>query len=290
MGRGWETTWTRHDWRSGGRPQPQSSGSLRWASPMSSPRVTRRLRTRLPSHGSRWVRTTKSHPGSRASLLTETRRESRPPGWRSARPAMVPAGARAVSDRRLRRHGDRTRGRRRRHGRRLLQLRVARPPADRLLPGQEVVHLADASRAPAPSASTSSAPTRSTSAGGSRPGSRTSSTGVDFRVADSGSPVLAGAVAWIDCDIEFVHEAGDHFIVLGRVRALDIEDPSLPLLFFQGGYGRFAPLSLAAGDPRGLAHRAAAPGRPGAAGHGASSPRRSRARAATPSPCRTESW
>ena len=75
--------------------------------------------------------------------------------------------------------------------------------------------------------------------------------GVDFRLADSGSPVIRGAVAWIDCDIEFVHEAGDHFIVLGRVRALDIEDPSLPLLFFQGGYGRFAPLSLAAGDPRG---------------------------------------
>ena len=75
--------------------------------------------------------------------------------------------------------------------------------------------------------------------------------GVDFRVADSGSPVIVGAVAWLDCDIEFVHEAGDHFIVLGRVRSLDIEDPSLPLLFYQGGYGRFAPLSLAAGNPHG---------------------------------------
>ena len=75
--------------------------------------------------------------------------------------------------------------------------------------------------------------------------------GVDFRLAGSGSPVIEGAVAWIDCDIDFVHEAGDHYIVLGRVRALDIEDPSLPLLFFQGGYGRFAPLSLAAGNPQG---------------------------------------
>jgi len=75
--------------------------------------------------------------------------------------------------------------------------------------------------------------------------------GVDFRLADSGSPVITGAVAWIDCDIDFVHEAGDHYIVLGRVRALDIEDPSLPLLFFKGGYGRFAPLSLAAGNPHG---------------------------------------
>jgi flavin reductase (DIM6/NTAB) family NADH-FMN oxidoreductase RutF len=75
--------------------------------------------------------------------------------------------------------------------------------------------------------------------------------GVEFREAESGSAVMSGAVAWIDCDIDFVHEAGDHFIVLGRVRALNIENPTLPLLFFQGGYGRFAPLSLAVGNSRG---------------------------------------
>jgi len=39
--------------------------------------------------------------------------------------------------------------------------------------------------------------------------------------------------------------------VLGRVRSLDVQGTSLPLLFFQGGYGRFAPLSLAA-DGSGL--------------------------------------
>ena len=58
-------------------------------------------------------------------------------------------------------------------------------------------------------------------------------------------------MAWIDCDLESVTEAGDHYIVLGRVRRLDVESTSLPLLFFQGGYGRFAPLSLAA-DGSGL--------------------------------------
>ncbi|GHB73809.1 flavin reductase [Streptomyces viridiviolaceus] len=75
--------------------------------------------------------------------------------------------------------------------------------------------------------------------------------GVAVRAAGSGSPVIEGVVAWIDCDLESVQEAGDHYIVLGRVRELDVEDPQLPLLFFQGGYGRFAPLSLAAPGHRG---------------------------------------
>ncbi|HET7309821.1 MAG TPA: flavin reductase [Mycobacteriales bacterium] len=64
--------------------------------------------------------------------------------------------------------------------------------------------------------------------------------------ASSGSPILDGALAWIDCDIDVVHEAGDHYIVIGLVRELDIGTPALPLVFFQGGYGRFSSLSLAA--------------------------------------------
>jgi flavin reductase (DIM6/NTAB) family NADH-FMN oxidoreductase RutF/DNA-binding IclR family transcriptional regulator len=75
--------------------------------------------------------------------------------------------------------------------------------------------------------------------------------GISCRTSRSGSPIVDGAVAWIDCELESVQEAGDHYIVLGRVTALDIGDQSLPLLFFQGGYGRFAPLSLAASNRRG---------------------------------------
>jgi flavin reductase (DIM6/NTAB) family NADH-FMN oxidoreductase RutF/DNA-binding IclR family transcriptional regulator len=74
-----------------------------------------------------------------------------------------------------------------------------------------------------------------------------------WRPADSGAPIINGVVAWVDCDLEMVHEAGDHFIVLGRVRALDLETPALPLVFFQGGYGRFAPKSMASADAS-LAH------------------------------------
>ncbi|WP_425839926.1 flavin reductase [Streptomyces fractus] len=76
--------------------------------------------------------------------------------------------------------------------------------------------------------------------------------GVATRVTGSGSPIIEGAVAWIDCDLESVQEAGDHYIVIGRVRELDIGSSGLPLLFFQGGYGRFAPLSMAASHDRGM--------------------------------------
>lgn len=61
---------------------------------------------------------------------------------------------------------------------------------------------------------------------------------------DTGSPVLNEAVAWIDCEIGEIHEAGDHLIVVGRVLDLQVQTPTLPLLFFQGGYGTFAPPSL----------------------------------------------
>jgi flavin reductase (DIM6/NTAB) family NADH-FMN oxidoreductase RutF/DNA-binding IclR family transcriptional regulator len=73
--------------------------------------------------------------------------------------------------------------------------------------------------------------------------------GVEWRPTPlTGTPILADVVAWIDCELGEVTEAGDHYIVLGEVRDLDIEESTLPLLFFQGGYGRFAPLTLTASD------------------------------------------
>lgn len=70
--------------------------------------------------------------------------------------------------------------------------------------------------------------------------------GVSWRPAPSGAPILDGAVAWIDCTQHSVTEAGDHYIVLGEVTSLGVEKPAAPLLFFQGGYGRFTPQSLVA--------------------------------------------
>ena len=64
---------------------------------------------------------------------------------------------------------------------------------------------------------------------------------VAWHPAESGAPILEGALAWIDCDIDAEHEAGDHSIVVGRVRGLDLEEEGKPLVFFRGGYGRFEP-------------------------------------------------
>ncbi|CAA9251129.1 MAG: Nitrilotriacetate monooxygenase component B [uncultured Acidimicrobiales bacterium] len=64
--------------------------------------------------------------------------------------------------------------------------------------------------------------------------------GVGWRPGPSGAPVLDGCIAYVDCEIETVHEAGDHDIVVGHVVDLAVTSEAPPLLFFRGGYGRFA--------------------------------------------------
>ena len=64
--------------------------------------------------------------------------------------------------------------------------------------------------------------------------------GLGWRPCHSGAPLLDGVLAWIDCDIDSVTEAGDHYCVMGRVRDLGVGQDGGPLLFFRGGYGRFA--------------------------------------------------
>lgn len=60
----------------------------------------------------------------------------------------------------------------------------------------------------------------------------------------TGSPILDGVLAYIDCDLEAEHDAGDHTIVIGRVRDLKVVNPDgVPLLFFRGRYGRFEGLA-----------------------------------------------
>ncbi|KUJ70044.1 NADPH-flavin oxidoreductase [Streptomyces albus subsp. albus] len=58
----------------------------------------------------------------------------------------------------------------------------------------------------------------------------------------SGSPVLDGVPAWIDCAIHAVHTGGDHLIVVGRVAALGTDEAAArrgPLLFHRGEFGGF---------------------------------------------------
>jgi 3-hydroxy-9,10-secoandrosta-1,3,5(10)-triene-9,17-dione monooxygenase reductase component len=57
----------------------------------------------------------------------------------------------------------------------------------------------------------------------------------------TGSPMLTGAIGHVDCTIHAVHEAGDHWVAIGRVVDLltpdvDPEDGAGPLLFYRGEY------------------------------------------------------
>jgi 3-hydroxy-9,10-secoandrosta-1,3,5(10)-triene-9,17-dione monooxygenase reductase component len=60
--------------------------------------------------------------------------------------------------------------------------------------------------------------------------------GLRWSPCSSGAPVLEGALTWIACDVHAVHEAGDHFLVIGRVTELGACIPADPLLFYRGRY------------------------------------------------------
>jgi 3-hydroxy-9,10-secoandrosta-1,3,5(10)-triene-9,17-dione monooxygenase reductase component len=54
------------------------------------------------------------------------------------------------------------------------------------------------------------------------------------------APLIAGAVAWIECDIRDVLETGDHLLVIGAVHRLRGHGDARPLVFFRSDYGRVA--------------------------------------------------
>ena len=59
---------------------------------------------------------------------------------------------------------------------------------------------------------------------------------IGWTKTESGSPLINDVLAWIDCDLEAVHDGGDHHIVVGRVRGMDVGNEGDPLIFFRGGY------------------------------------------------------
>ena len=52
------------------------------------------------------------------------------------------------------------------------------------------------------------------------------------------APLLSGAVAWLECELQSVHEGGDHLIFVGRVLSLGRGAEPDALLFFGGNYHR----------------------------------------------------
>jgi flavin reductase (DIM6/NTAB) family NADH-FMN oxidoreductase RutF len=52
---------------------------------------------------------------------------------------------------------------------------------------------------------------------------------------DEGAPRIAGAVAWIRCELKDLIDGGDHLIVTGSVLATEASDRE-PLIFHRGAY------------------------------------------------------
>jgi flavin reductase (DIM6/NTAB) family NADH-FMN oxidoreductase RutF len=64
--------------------------------------------------------------------------------------------------------------------------------------------------------------------------------------AETGSPILDGAIAFFDCRLVDQHPGGDHTMFVGEIVAAGFEDAGEPLIWFGSRYRELAPLS---GEP-----------------------------------------
>ena len=66
--------------------------------------------------------------------------------------------------------------------------------------------------------------------------------GVPYTVgAHTGTVLLDGALASLECETVTTTDAGDHSVVIGRVLGLGVPSPAgAPLLYYEGRYGAFA--------------------------------------------------
>ena len=66
--------------------------------------------------------------------------------------------------------------------------------------------------------------------------------GVEWQESPLGNPIIAGSLHWLDCEIHAEHAAGDHLIVIGEVKALNLQEAAAtqPLLYFKGQYRNLA--------------------------------------------------
>jgi flavin reductase (DIM6/NTAB) family NADH-FMN oxidoreductase RutF len=59
--------------------------------------------------------------------------------------------------------------------------------------------------------------------------------GACFEVTRHGTPVLHGALAYLECKLVSTHEAGDHTVFIAEVEEVVVREGE-PLLFFRGNY------------------------------------------------------
>jgi flavin reductase len=62
---------------------------------------------------------------------------------------------------------------------------------------------------------------------------------VDWLPGDhTGAPLLAGSLAWVECELSTVYDGGDHSIFIGRVLSIAGSGEQDALLYFGGCYHR----------------------------------------------------
>lgn len=64
--------------------------------------------------------------------------------------------------------------------------------------------------------------------------------GIAYHEERTGAPILDDSLAWVDCAVSDAFPGGDHTIFVGEVLAGDAHEGT-PLVYYRGGYGRFAP-------------------------------------------------
>jgi flavin reductase (DIM6/NTAB) family NADH-FMN oxidoreductase RutF len=69
-----------------------------------------------------------------------------------------------------------------------------------------------------------------------RPKGRDAFAEVPHRTGETGSPILEGAIGYLDCNLHAQYESGDHHIFIGEVLDIGLDPDGLPLLFHGGRY------------------------------------------------------
>lgn len=75
----------------------------------------------------------------------------------------------------------------------------------------------------------------------SRPTGTAQFESVRTHTAVTGSPLLEGALGWLDLQVWKIHDGGDHDIVVGEVVACDVGPGAAALGYYRSGYTTIVP-------------------------------------------------
>ena len=62
----------------------------------------------------------------------------------------------------------------------------------------------------------------------------------EWHEAETGSPILEGALAYFDCRLTARHDSGDHTVFLGEIVAAGFREDAEPLLWYASAYRELA--------------------------------------------------